>query len=70
MPRRPDIIPKYSLTLQVPMDLMDKLRLLLWSEAEGRVPHGGYAAFFTRLLNEHFAKLESQANETKSDRPV
>jgi hypothetical protein len=64
MPRRPSVIPRYSLCLMIPQDLKDKLDLLLFSQVESRVPHGAYAAFFTSLLTEYFKKLEErQAND-------
>jgi len=38
----------------VPEDLAAKLRLELYSDLEGRVPHGALQEFFTKLLTEHF----------------
>lgn len=54
MPRKPNVVPSYELTLCIPEDLFAKLSLELWSEAEGRVPHGAFKRFFEELLREHF----------------
>lgn len=42
------------LDLAIPEDLRARLDLLLYSELEGRVPHGAYARFFCSRLREHF----------------
>lgn len=60
MPRRPNVIPSYKLTLQVPQDLKSRLDLLLWSDAENRVPHGAYAAFFASLLKSRLDQIEQE----------
>lgn len=53
MPRR-SIIPKLHIHLKLPMDLMMKVDLKLFSTVEGKVPYGGYSAFFEQLLRNHF----------------
>ena len=60
MPRRPNVIPSYKLTLQVPQDLKSRLDLLLWSPAENRVPHGAYASFFATLLKSRLDQIEQE----------
>lgn len=60
MPRRPHVIPRYKLTLQLPQDLKDRLDLLLWSEAENRVPLGAYAEFFATLLKSRLDMIEQE----------
>lgn len=54
MGRRPNLVPTRPLNTFIPQDLSVKLDLLLYSEAEGRVPHGAYAAFFSARLREFF----------------
>lgn len=44
---------KVVLNLWLDPDLRTRLDLLLFSELEGRVPHGGYTNFFSNLLREH-----------------
>lgn len=60
MPRRPNVIPSYKLTLSVPMDLKSRLDLLLWSEAQNRVPQGAYADFFASLLKSRLDQIEQE----------
>lgn len=66
MPRRPNVIPNYRLSLWVPQDLKDRLDLLLWSEAENRVPHGAYAAFFATLLKSRLDAIEQERRDAQS----
>lgn len=56
MPKRKSIIPSYELKLCLPEDLFARLTLELWSDAEGRVPLGGYKAFFEARLREWFSR--------------
>lgn len=66
MPRRPNIEPSSRLELKLPESLRAKLDLILWSDAEGRVPHGAYAKFITRLLAEYFDKLAKEQQNVQS----
>lgn len=63
MPRRPHVIPRYKLTLQIPMDLKSRLDLLLWSEAENRVPLGAYAEFFATILKARLDAIEQERRD-------
>ena len=54
MGRRPHVIPSTQLNLAVPEDLFAKLTLHLYSELEGRVPHGSYSRFLCERIREYF----------------
>jgi len=54
MARPRNVTPSVSIHLHLPGSLGTRLNLLLWSEAEGRVPHGEYQKFFTDRLTEYF----------------
>lgn len=45
--------PKIPLRLWLESDLRVRLDLMLFSDLEGRVPHGDYTRFFGRLLREY-----------------
>lgn len=55
MPRRPNVVRPVRLTLMLPEDIRAKLDLHLWSEVEGRVPHGAYQQFFLARIAEYFS---------------
>ena len=38
----------------LPEDLAAKVKLRLYSELEGKIPHGAQQDFFTQLVREHF----------------
>ena len=54
MPRPRNSIETIFLNVGIRGDLKAKLDLLLWSELEGRVPHGAYKVFFEKLLESYF----------------
>jgi hypothetical protein len=54
MARRPNTIPSVPLTTALPEDVHGRLTLHLYSELEGRVPHGAYAAFIIARTREFF----------------
>lgn len=54
MPRPRAVTPPIKLTTYVPADLRGRLDAHLWSNAEGRVPHGAYQGFLAMLLREYF----------------
>lgn len=56
MPRKPDIDRPTDLHLMLPESIRAKLDLLLFSEVEGRVPHGEYQRFIVGLIREFFAR--------------
>lgn len=52
--RKPLIEPSSSLNVHLPEGLRTRMDLLLFSEAEGRVPKGAYARFISSRLVEFF----------------
>lgn len=54
MPRKPDIDRPTDLHLMLPESIRAKLDLLLFSEVEGRVPHGSYQRFIIERIKEFF----------------
>lgn len=54
-PRRVDRPIEKSINL--PISLCTKIDLLLYSELEGRVPHGAWSKLVAQLLEAHIAKL-------------
>lgn len=54
MARPRNITPSESIHLHLPGGLGARLKLLLWSDAEARVPLGAYQRFFVDRLNEFF----------------
>lgn len=54
MPKPKNTSPPTRLDLQIPEDLRARLDLMLYSELEGRIPHGEYTRFFCARLREHF----------------
>lgn len=61
MSRPYNILRPTKLTLHLPEDVRAKLDLFLFSSVEGRIPKGAYQKFFIQLINEHFAKRDSNA---------
>lgn len=61
MARQKGAIPTKPLTVHLPVDVLSKLQLHLFSEVEGRVPHGAYSAFIGSLINFHLAAMEEAA---------
>ena len=47
-------------TIGLPEDLVARLELDLFSELEGRVPLGAQQEFFTKLIREHYVKLDAR----------
>ena len=43
-----------QLNVSLPEDLAAKVKLHLWSELEGKIPHGVQSAFFEQLVREYF----------------
>lgn len=58
MPRPRKTIRPVELHIKLPEDLVARLRLELFSEAEGRIPQGAYQALFEQLLRNHFKTTE------------
>jgi len=58
MPRPARTDRPVSKHLHLPESLAGKVELLLFSELEGKVPHGAWQAFICRLVEEHFQRQE------------
>lgn len=56
MPKPPNLIPSKQLNVALPLPLLTQLNLELYSELEGRVPHGAYSRFLVELIRRHFAE--------------
>jgi hypothetical protein len=67
MPRRPNIDRPTRLELKLPESLRAKLDLHLFSEVEGRVPKGGYQAFFEQRIREFFTPPQGAFPDTEAD---
>lgn len=55
MSKRPNTIPSVQLNVALPLDVHTRLSAHLFSELEGRVPHGAYSRFLIELLRQRFA---------------
>jgi len=54
MTKTKSIIPSQQLNVALPLPLYVQLTSHLYSELEGRVPHGGYSRFLIDLLRGYF----------------
>lgn len=52
MSRPPRAIRPVEKSLSLPRDLCDRIDLLLWSELEGKVPHGAFSRFVEAAIRE------------------
>lgn len=60
MSRPKKTIPTVYVNLGLPEDLMARVQLELYSELEGRVPHGTLPAFFELVLRQHFQRVDKE----------
>lgn len=58
MPRKPNIVAGTHLHTVIPADVRTRLDLVLYSEVEGRVPHGAYQSFFLARIRDFFETQE------------
>lgn len=56
MARRPNPVPSEQLNLALPLPVYTQLTAHLWSDLEGRVPHGAYSRFLTDLIRLYFTE--------------
>ena len=56
MAKTPNLIPSKPLNVALPLPLLVKLSSALYSDLEGRVPHGAYSRFLIDLLQVHFTE--------------
>lgn len=68
MARRPNILRPVQLTTNLPEDIRSRLDLYLYSDVEGRVPHGKYSEFLCERIMEFFA--EKRQYLTQEERQV
>lgn len=52
MARPPKAIRPVEKTINLPSDLVAKVDLILFSELEGKVPHGAWSRFVTGLIEQ------------------
>lgn len=55
MPARPNAIPSVPINTHLPEDAHAQMTIHLYSEVDGRVPQGAYAAFLSARIREYFA---------------
>lgn len=60
MPRPQNILRPIRLHTAFPEDIRAKMDLHLFSQVEGRVPHGAYQQFLIRLVREFFEPNKPQ----------
>jgi len=56
MGKRPNLIPSQQLNVALPMPLYVQLSAHLYSDLEGRVPHGAFSRFLVDLLRARFTE--------------
>lgn len=55
MPRPKNVVQTKPLTLALPVPLLTKVMLTLYSDLEQRVPTGAYQRFFSERIQEYFS---------------
>ena len=60
MARPKPTIPQIKKTLHLPQDVVARLELELFSDLEGKIPHGAQSELITQLLRNYFAALDAQ----------
>lgn len=58
MARPPKAIKSITKELSLPPDIVARVDLALYSELEGRVPHGAWQKLLTHLLGEWLTRLD------------
>ena len=64
MPKPKSIDPGISKNISIPASLVAQIDDLLFSDAEGRVPHGAYSRLFTMLLRRFLSDLPPAEAQT------
>lgn len=60
--------PKTPVHIMVPDDILARIKLMLWSDLEEKIPHGATSEFFVQLAREFFdAKLKPAPTPGASD---
>lgn len=65
--RPPNILRPIKLNTSIPEDLRAKLDIYLFSEVEGRIPHGAYAKFIHGLIKDFFDEELAKAKRVKME---
>jgi hypothetical protein len=55
MAKHANLIPSQQLNVALPLPVYTQLSAHLYSELEGRIPHGAYSRFLVDLIRGHFA---------------
>jgi len=64
MSRPPKAERTERVSVYLPTSLYGRVNLLLYSDAEGRVPHGAWSAFFETLARQALDRLVTHTKET------
>lgn len=64
MARPKSAIPRIDKKITLSSDVIDRVDLELFSELEGRVPYGAWAAFIEGLITQHFAAVKRREELT------
>lgn len=62
MPRPRKVIRPVERSISLPEDLNARIELHLFSDVEGRVPHGAFSRFMEGLARQYFAQFEKGAS--------
>lgn len=62
MGKPPNVIPSVEKNISIPSDLCARIDLILYSDLQGRVPHGAWSRYITGLIRRD---LEGQRNAIK-----
>lgn len=65
MPRPPKAIKPIEKNISLPTDVVARIDLELFSDVQGRVPHGAWSRLVESLLREHIKKLGPVVSEVK-----
>jgi hypothetical protein len=55
MAKHPNLIPSQQLNVALPLPVYTQLSAHLYSELEGRIPHGAYSRHLTDMLRNQFS---------------
>lgn len=58
MPKPKNVVPTEVLNTVIPIDVYTMMTSFLYSEAEGRVPHGAYSRFLSARIREYFTQRQ------------
>ena len=58
MPRPRKTIPAVYVNVALPEDLAARMKLMLFSDLEGKIPHGAQSEFIAGLVKKYFEHLE------------